>query len=198
MERRGFLAAAGGSALAAVSFLYPGVAKAARAATTGPRTVVPDPGLDPTFATGEVASITSEGVVLHTPTTARAVRLPAGTSVWKEFDLKPDVIELGDWVDVKGEPQTDGSLLATNGMVFVNIARKDGVIESVSSSGVSISNERGKHALGLSRALEVIRGSDGTPLARGLSDLAVGGAIGAVGVRLRDGSFRATRIWTVD
>lgn len=87
---------------------------------------------------------------------------------------------------------------ATSGMVFVNIARKDGVVESVEANVVNISNDRGRHALGLSRALEVIRGSDGSPLPRGLADVAIGASVGAVGIRLKDGGFRATRIWTVD
>lgn len=198
MKRRGFLQAAGGSAIAAVGFLYPGVADAARRGIRSPTaSVVPDPGgPDPTYAGGEVVSIDAGGVVLHTPSTARAVRLPNDTKVWKEFDVTPAEIDLGDWVDVKGQPQVDGSLLATSGMVFVNIGRRDGTVENVSSQVMTVRNEHGSHDLELSRVLEVVHGGDGSLLPRGLADIAVGSEIGAVGLRLPRGGFRATRIWT--
>lgn len=201
MKRRGFLSAIGGGALGAVGFLYPGAA-GARNIGSSPRDVIEEPiGVDPTYAGGKVAAKTADGIVVQTPETARAVRIPKGTVVWKEFEGPASLIQLGDWVDVKGEPQNDGSLVARSGWVFVNIGRRDGVIEEISGSGMRLrrSDNRGGHwQIAFSRALEVIDGGDGSPLPRGLADLATGQGVGAVGLLLPNGGFRATRIWTYD
>lgn len=200
MKRRSFLQVAGGAALGTVGFLYPGAADAARqaGASRGLRTIEAPQGVDPTYAGGEVIAKTADGLVLQTPETARAVRLPPDTVVWKEFEGTADLIRIGDYVDVKGEPQTDGSLLAKSGMVFVNIGRRDGVIEELGANGIKLRRHdgRGDWQIGLSRALEVIERDTGAALAGGLAALSVGQSIGAVGLLLPNGGFRATRIWT--
>jgi hypothetical protein len=67
---------------------------------------------------------------LRSDARVRAVRIPSGAVVWKEFDLAPNAIAVGDWVDVKGTPLYDGSLLAKSGWLFVNIGRRDGVVST--------------------------------------------------------------------
>lgn len=200
MKRRSFLQIAGGAALGTAGFLYPGAADAARRAraSRGPTTIDAPHGVDPTYAGGKVIAKTADGVVLQTPETARAVRVAPDTVVWKEFEGTPDLIHIGDYVDAKGEPQTDGSLVARSGMVFVNIGRRDGVIEQRGASGITLRRHDGRGAwqIGLSRALEVIDGDTGAALAGGLGALSVGQSVGAVGLLLPNGGFRATRIWT--
>jgi hypothetical protein len=203
MERKRFLQAAGGSALAGIGFLYPGAAEARRAmlqrsgaAPASSPAMVEHAGPDPTYAEGEVVAKTSEGVVLQAPNVARAVRIPPGTIVWKEHEGSANLIELHDWVDVKGIPQTDGSLLATSGMVFVNIGRTQGVIEEITGASLTISGPNGRATLELSSRLEVIRSADESAYSNGVRDLAIGTPIGAVGLLLPKGGFRATRIWT--
>jgi hypothetical protein len=197
MERRRFLATAGATTAAVASFFYPGAADAAFRRLNASKTVLPDPlGPDPTYAGGEVVSKNASGVVLATPATTRAVRIPSDRVVWKEFEGDFGLIDLRDWVDVKGEPQVDGSLLATSGMIFVNIGRRDGFVHAISHRGVGLTDAAGRsHSLEFSSRLEVIDSADGTPLPNSWMDLPVGIHVGAVGLLLSNGGFRATRIW---
>jgi hypothetical protein len=152
-------------------------------------------GPDPYYAGGEVVAQTSDGVVLSTPARTQAVRIPPETIVWKEVTGGPELIGMSDWLDVRGVPQVDGSLLATSGMVFVNIARREGVIQTISAHDLTVRDDRGLHSLEFSHVLEVIDSKDESQLAGGLSALTPGTYIGAVGLRLAEGGFRATRIW---
>jgi hypothetical protein len=206
--RKTFLKATGGATLAAIGFLYPGVAGVftreatesrpmAQPAEAAPAANVRQmTGADPSYAGGEVVTKTAGGVILQSAKGSRAVRIPDGTAVWKEFDVGLDAIELHDWVDVKGTPLSDGSLLAQSGWVFVNIGRRDGVVDSLPSHGLTMRHAKGTETLELSPKLEVIHASNGAPLAGGLAALKPGAQIGAVGLRLPNGGFRATRIWT--
>ena|SRR2546425_12487002 len=212
IARKTFLRATGGAALAALGFLYPGVTGVFTGVATAPRPMAqpaePAPaeaaavdvrqmsGADPTYAGGEVVMRTAEGVILQSAKGGRAVRIPSGTVVWKEFEVTPSAIELHDWVDVKGTPLADGSLQAQSGWVFVNIGRREGVVDSVSSRGLTMKHNKGTETIELSPKLEVIHASNGAPLAGGIAALKPGAQIGAVGLRLPNGSFRATRIWT--
>jgi len=198
------LRVAGGGVLATLGALYPGLGSALSqknsiaGASTSATAVMPS-GPDVTYAGGEVTAIAAGGVVLTTPTTSRAVRLNPETVVWKEVLGSSGLIELGDWVDVRGEPQVDGSLLATSGMVFVNIGRRDGVLVSSSANHITVSGDGDGDGAdityGLSASFEVVNASDGTPLAGGLASLEPGVSIGMVGLRLPGGGFRPTRIW---
>jgi hypothetical protein len=208
LERRTFLGLMAGAALAVIDFLYPGLSKAAEVGFSGhtaPGVTVGRPGVsveqvdgpDPTFAGGEVVAKTPFGVILQSDATIRAVRIPAETIVWKEFDVTPDDIQLHDWVYVKGTPQSDGSLLARSGWIWVNIGRFDGVIDQVSTSSLAVRGSRAPqaHTLELSKRLEVISAHDGSPVLGHIAALKQGAEIGAVGIRLPGGGFRATRIW---
>jgi hypothetical protein len=143
-----------------------------------------------------VVSKADEGVVLKSDAGVRAVRIPSGSRVWKEFDVTIAEIEIGDWVDAKGTPQADGSLLADSGRVFVNIGRRDGKVQVVSAGQVSIETAKGSvQSLELSPRLEVLDLQSGAVSTRGIADIQSGMQIGAVGLRLPGGGFRATRIW---
>jgi hypothetical protein len=206
--RRGFLRGVGGAAVAVVGFLYPGVADSLGRTTRGPAASAADvpsrpsvkvermDGPDPSYAGGEVVEKVGEGLVLKADTGVRAVRIPSDTVVWKEFDVTPDAIGLGDWVDVKGTPLADGSLLARSGWVFVNIGRYEGALEAVSGRGLTLRTDSGLRTIQLSSRLEVIRADDGRAVAGGIAALRPGTRLGAVGLRLPEGGFRATRIWT--
>jgi hypothetical protein len=153
-------------------------------------------GPDPGYAGGAVVSKADEGVVLKSDAGVRAVRIPSGSRVWKEFDVTIAEIEIGDWVDAKGTPQADGSLLADSGRVFVNIGRRDGKVQVVSAGQVSIETAKGSvQSLELSPRLEVLDLQSGAVSTRGIADIQSGMQIGAVGLRLPGGGFRATRIW---
>jgi hypothetical protein len=202
MGRKRFFGVAGGSILTGVGVLYPGAAEAGRtmragAATANPNaTVVSITGPDPNYAGGEVVARSADGIVLKTSNGMRAVRVPVGTVVWREVEGDLGLIELHDWVDVKGAPQDDGSLLARSGMVFANIGRADGILSEVTPSAVLLADSRGPAKLDLSPRLEVLRSVDGSHYANGVQGLTVGEPVGAVGLMLSDGGLRATRIWS--
>jgi hypothetical protein len=80
-------------------------------------------------------------------------------------------------------------------MVFVNIGRRDGVLVSSSGDHVTVGGGDANNTYGLSTSLEVVNASDGTPVDGGLASLEPGVSIGMVGIRLRGGGFRPTRIW---
>lgn len=196
----------GGATLAScVSFLYPGLSGLAQSSfspRTSPKAESRSPSTihtvegDPTFAGGEVVEKTAGGVVVRSDRGARAIRIPAGTQVWKEVLVSADVVQLGDWLDVKGTPLPDGSLLARSEWIFVNIGRRNGVVVSASAKGLTIDHNKGRETLELSPALEVIWAKNGAAIPGGVSALVPGMRVGAVGLRLPNGGFRATRIWS--
>lgn len=208
ITRRSFLGTIGGAALWAIGFFYPGIQTLLSNVVSGSPQVPPSAGAapsadlrkldgpDPTYAGGEVVEKTLEVVILKSDTGVRAVRIPAETVIWKEFDVKLDAIQLHDWLDVKGEPQPDGSLLAQSGWVFVNIGRRNGVVEDLLAGGLVIRHAKGTEYIELSSRLEVISAHDGKPLTGGVAALRRGAQIGMVGLRLPNGGFRATRIWS--
>jgi hypothetical protein len=115
--------------------------------------------------------------------------------VWKEFDLSPDAIDLGDWVDAKVEVEPDGKRVAKSGWIFVNIGRHDGTFRGLEPGGLRSETFDGKsHLLELSSRLEVMH-AGGPPVSGGINGLAEGQPFGAVGLRLEGGGLRATRIW---
>lgn len=203
-ERRTFLKIGAGSVAAMLNFLYPGLLTTVKASSrdtdtsatlrryTGTVKAVGSP--QAKYAFGTVVSKTSTGVVLLYQSKTRAVRIPATALVWKEFLTSPTVIEVNDWLDVKGTPLADGSLLASTEWVFVNIGRREGIISHVSPTGLAFTLPRGEvHTMELSTKLDVISVKDASPLAA--NGLKPGIAFGAVGLRLPNNGFRATRIW---
>lgn len=208
-ERRSFLAILGAGTVAAADFLYPGVAQAKvdkavtrnrRSASepinSSPRVVKRMVGADPGFASGVVVAASQNGVILRSDAGVRTVLIPPGTAVWKEYDVTGQAIELGDWVDVRGAPQQDGSLQARSGWIWVNIGRVDGTIRTVRPREVVVTTHSGhQRSLELSPRLEVIYVKSGASVASGAGALRPGMFVGAVGLRLPDNGFRATRIW---
>lgn len=202
--RSTFLRRAGVSILAGASFFYPGIdkafagQKAARAALNVPpgKTVVTLDGADPTFATGEVVAKTPTRVTLQSGLGAKEVQIAPDAVVWKEFDLDPSVIRIGDWVDAKVVAQPDGTLAAVSGWVYVNIGRHEGTFLATDGKTVTSTTATGTtHVLELSSQHDVIRASDLSAIGGGVRGLTPGDKIGAVGLRLPNEGLRATRIW---
>jgi hypothetical protein len=198
------------AAAAAVDFLYPGLAGAAARGKAdqrsahghatvrqdGGRNVIEMTGMDLGFAGGVVAAATARGLILRSATSVRTVLLPPGTVVWKEFDVTPEAIQVGDWVDVRGTPLPDGSLKARSGWIWVNIGRADGRVMSVSPDGASVRGDMGRQVtMEFSPRLEIIHAGSGKAVTGGVKALRPGVTVGAVGLRLPGGRLRATRIW---
>jgi len=187
-----------GVSAGAAGLLYPGAERALGFGATAPREgtlMLTLTGPDPTYAGGEVVAQTDNGVVVQAAGKSRGVRVPASTVVWKEIEGGPELIESGDWLHVKGVPQEDGTLLATSGMVFVNIGRRDGTIVSTTADSATLQYRGETFTIEFSDSLEVISEADGTPYSEGTDALKPGTQIGAVGLNLPNGGYRATRIW---
>jgi Domain of unknown function (DUF5666) len=198
-DRREFLKLGGSAAISAMGFLYPGISRflpsqPGASAQAAPNIVSVD-GLDPTYAGGRLVARTDDGFVLAADRQFRAVRLPDAAMAWKEFDVPAQEIEVGDWVDVKGIPLADGSLLARDGWIFANIGRRDGILENASARAFTLRTRHGSRTFELSPILEVIHAESGLPVRGGVEGLEPGATLGAVGLVLSDGGFRATRIW---
>lgn len=196
-HRRSFLRRASLGIAALATFLYPDLPAVAR---TFRASVVADASspvaLDPTYA-GGVASMTSAAnqFLLTSAAGSRVVTIPAGAEVWKETTGASNLIEVGDWVDVKGTPQPDGALLATSGMIFVNIARMDGVVRTVGSGTMQVMAYGEVRTVELSKYVEVVSAADESDIVGGAPAIRADTAFGAVGLKLPGGGFRATRIW---
>lgn len=139
---------------------------------------------------------TADSLVLSNVEYTRIVRIPPGSTIWKEFDISIDEVNVGDRVMARGEPQPDGSLLARPGWVWVNIATWNGKIIALRPNGLLTRRHDGiERELVFSSRLEVISGKDFSRVPAGPKALTVGVQIGAVGLALPDRSLRATRIW---
>jgi len=190
-----------GASAGAVGLLYPGAERALGFGATAEAPVregtqmITVNGPDPTYAGGVVVAQTSTGVVLEEGDITRGVRIPPTTVVWKETELGPEVIQQGDRLDVKGVPQSDGTLLANSGWVFVNIGRRDGTVMTSDGTSATLSHQGETFSIEFSDVLEVISAEDSSPLSGGRSAIEPGAQIGAVGLNLPGGGFRATRIW---
>ncbi|MBV9789369.1 MAG: twin-arginine translocation signal domain-containing protein [Chloroflexi bacterium] len=221
MERRSFLKVIAAGGAAAVNFLYPGLTGVVSAATQADESIEKHPEkhpedpakhpekhpeIDPDFAGGFVVERTAEGFVLAAGNEFRAIRLPKDASVWKEFEnVDHSEIQIGDYVDVRGTSLADGSLLAKS--AWANIGRLDGTVEQLMPQGgdimaqgsrVRVAAIKGGHReIELSSALEVVRISDADAdvMAASIMNVVPGTKMGAVGLRLPNGGFRATKIW---
>lgn len=164
------------------------------------------PEIDPDFAGGYVVERTAEGFVLAAGNEFRAIRLPKDASVWKEFeDVDHSAIQLGDYVDVRGTSLADGSLMAKS--AWANIGRLDGTVEQLMPQGGDIMAQGsrvrvaaikgGQRDIELSSALQVVRISDADAdvMEASIANVVPGTKMGAVGLRLPNGGFRATKIW---
>ncbi|TAH49756.1 MAG: hypothetical protein EYC68_16135 [Chloroflexota bacterium] len=202
MERRTFLKTLGVGSTAFVNFLFPSAIGAGSIDNQDVESQSVDKNgaiLDPNFAGGWVIQKTKNGVILDRGDDLRAVRIPDTAILWKEFDGSPSEIEIevGDYLDARGVALKDGSLRAQQG--WINIGKVEGVIEQVTSQNLDLTNVHGHlRSMEFSSKLEVIHAKDGAPVEGHLSRLAKGSTIGAVGLRLPNGGFRATRIWLVE
>lgn len=207
LDRDAFLRRVGGALAATSAFFYPGIDKAvagiARPSkhdlSTLPagRTVLTLNGPDPTYAAGLVTSIDGDHFVLESATATKDILITSDDVVWKEFDLDRSAIAIGDWIDAKVVPQPDGSLAAQSGWIFANIGKRSGTFRGFDGKNVTIEGaaDGATHVFSLSPRLIVER-LDESPIPGGIASFKDGQYIGAVGLVLPGGGFRATKVWT--
>ena len=198
IHRRGFFARSVAAGTGLIGFLYPGLPGIGQAsASQGQQAGTPvQLAPDPRYAGGVVTAMTPGGdYVVSSAEGARIVAIDQAAEVWREVTGGPELIEIGDRLDVLGVPQEDGRLAATSGRIFANIARFDGVLVSTAGSSVTVKVHGTARKWELSPLHEAIRAEDGSDYPGGAMEIPSGATIGAVGLSLPNGGFRVTRVW---
>lgn len=151
-------------------------------------------GADPSYAGGIVVAIDRPRILLEVAGIPRVVQMSDETIVWKEFPALPEAIELGDWLDVRGVPCADGTLLARSGMVLANVGVAGGTVTAVDETAITLEHGDGRVSFPFSDQLQVVSMIDGVPRCEHLRALVPGMLADIVGLVLPDGTLRATRI----
>jgi hypothetical protein len=146
----------------------------------------------PGFATGTVIRLAARGVVIQRPDGELEVDLTGVRSVWKETDVAPSELEVGDQVDLGGT-RTGATFHAT--YVWANIGRFDGVVRAFVGGKlelVALPPSTRTFQVELSQHLVVVRGADAPAT---VADLHLGMSVGGVVYRPGNATPRATKIW---
>jgi len=146
----------------------------------------------PSFAVGTVIRIGPGRVALRNPDEELEVDLTRVRSVWKETEVSPAELEVGDELSLNGT--RDGAIFRAN-YVYANIGRFDGVIRAISGITlvlVALPPKTLTAQMELSRYVEIIQ-IDGRPAT--ITDLQPGMTIGAVVYRPKGSTMRATKVW---
>jgi len=197
LTRRGVIGSAIGGLVGAIGFAYPGLARVLEAPSRmAPRAADSTNWRVDNFTSGEVIAKNAESLTLASAEGSRVVRVPPGKTIWKEFDVSIDDVEIGEWVMASGSPQPDGSLLGRPGWIWASISQWSGTVAALEPDGLLLHRRDGRtKKMYFSTKLEVIRAHDQTVIAVGPRALSVGKTIGAVGLVLPDKTLRATRLW---
>ena len=146
----------------------------------------------PSFAVGTVTRIGPDRVAIRNPDEELEVDLTRVRSVWKETEVSPAELELGDELSLNGS--RDGATFRAS-YVWANIGRVDGVIKAIAGAKfqlVALPPKTFTTEMELSRYVEIVQ-TDGRPAM--LTDLRPGMTIGAVVYRPRNSTMRATKVW---
>ena len=139
-----------------------------------------------------VTRIGPDRVAIRNPDEELEVDLTRVRSVWKETEVSPAELELGDELSLNGS--RDGATFRAS-YVWANIGRVDGVIKAIAGAKfqlVALPPKTFTTEMELSRYVEIVQ-TDGRPAM--LTDLRPGMTIGAVVYRPRNSTMRATKVW---
>jgi hypothetical protein len=146
----------------------------------------------PSFAVGTVIRIGPDRVAVRNPEEELEVDLTRVRSVWKETEVSPAELEVGDELSLNGT--RDGATFRAS-YVWANIGRVDGVIRAINGitlALVALPPKTFTAQMELSRYVEIVQ-IDGRPAT--LTDLRPGMTIGAVVYRPKHSTMRATKVW---
>jgi hypothetical protein len=163
-----------------------------------PRSVTASPSPSPRFepgpasAVGTVIQVDAHGLRIQNPDEELEVDLTGVRSVWKETDVSPSELEVGDELFLTGV-LSGATFQALS--VSANIGRRDGIILTIAGGTlelVALPPRAITFQMDLSRYVEVVH-VDGRPAS--IADLHPGMSVGAVVYRPKNAPVRATRIW---
>lgn len=146
----------------------------------------------PASASGTVIRIEAGGVMVRNPDADVFVDLSGVRSVWKETEVAPSALEVGDELFLNGE--RSGSAFRAR-YAWADIGRFDGILQAVVGQRlqlVRLPPSTSRFEIELSQYVEIIW-IDGAPAT--VADLEPGTTIGGVTYRPRNAVPRATRIW---
>jgi hypothetical protein len=129
---------------------------------------------------------------IRSPIEELEVDLTRVRSVWKETEVSPAELEVGDELFLNGT--RDGATFRAS-YVWANIGRIDGVIRAIHGTRlelVALPPKTFTTEVELSRYVEIVQ-TDGRPAA--VADLQPGITIGAVVYRPKNSTMRATKVW---
>jgi hypothetical protein len=130
--------------------------------------------------------------VIQGPDGKLEVDLTAVASVWKETEVAPSDLEVGDQLDLNGARA--GATFHAR-YVWANIGRFDGVVRTLVGGKlelVALPPSTRTFQVELSRYLVVVSGAD---VPATVADLHPGMSVGGVVYRPRNATPRATKIW---
>jgi hypothetical protein len=146
----------------------------------------------PHFASGAITRADARGVVVQSPDGELAVDFTEVRSVWKETEVAPSDLEVGDQLDLNGT-RSGATFRARS--VSANIGRFDGVIRALAGDTIELASlppSTRTFQVELSRYLKVVRGAD---IPATVADLQPGLSISGVVYRPKNATPRATKIW---
>lgn len=136
--------------------------------------------------------VVARGVVIQSPDGELEVDLTAVRSVWRETEVAPSELEIGDQLDLSG---THVGATFKASYVWANIGRFDGVVRAFVGTRlelVALPPSTRTFQVELSQHLVVVRGAD---VPATVADLQPGTTVGGVMYRPRNATPRATKIW---
>jgi hypothetical protein len=146
----------------------------------------------PDSAGGTVTRIDQHHVAIRSPIEELVVDLTRVRSVWRETEVSPAELEVGDDLFINGT--RDGATFHA-AYVYANIGRVDGVIRAIHGTRlelVALPPKTFMTEVELSRYVEIVQ-TDGK--AATIADLKPGMTIGAVVYRPKNSTMRATKVW---
>jgi len=146
----------------------------------------------PASASGTVIRIEAGGVVIRDVEKELNVDLLGVRSIWKETEVAPSALEVGDELFLNGT--RSGSAFQAR-YVWADIGRFDGILQAVVGQRlqlVRLPPSTSRFEVELSRYVEIIW-IDGAPAT--VADLVPGTNVGGVTYRPKNATPRATRIW---
>jgi hypothetical protein len=152
------------------------------------------PAFEPAAASagGTVTRIEAGGVVIQNVEEELNVDLLEVRSIWKETEVTPADLEVGDELFLNGT--RSGSTFHAR-YVWADIGRFDGALQAVVGQRlqlVRLPPKTGRFEVELSRFVEIIW-IDGTPAT--VADLVAGTNVGGVTYQPKNATPRATKIW---
>lgn len=153
----------------------------------------------PNYVGGTVLGVRSRQIQLRSIRGTFILRLSSTSQVWKGSWNSGATIDVGDRIDARGTPQSGGYFDVER--MWVNITNLIGPVSSFHESGDILQLTQrdrfvGPRAVTIDRQTTITAKSGERLYVPGEFPLAEGEVLQVIGLQLKDGSIRATRVFT--